>query len=273
MAKKIYMKTLDSQFVASINRISDITLISATVLPSLQKSVRDIQKEIDYLEGMSLLGGIDTSLLVSKKADLETAKQKVSTLNSWLNGQLYDHKSGKGKSASKVEGLYSSIGVNDDLLQAWLDAKSSNQWTKWVNAIKKWLFYTAGMALDDKLALALCKQLEHSISATPSKAKDIKDGVLMVNPRLKAFQVSFTRTFTQYASQTNDKVVIPTDVLYECKVEFSADCKSVINWSVVSRDLAVDESDITVPDTHTETEAETVAESVSEAVAEAVVVK
>lgn len=245
MAKKIYFKNINVTTVATINNINDIIFGCNLELRNLAKAKADTNKKITALENVKAETSSDSEkeFTEEQQTELDNLKKAVNVISdkqkntrSFFNDSLYDH---KDKADNAFRGLYTDLGVGNDLYNAYINLMSEGNEKEWHTAINS-LMQSFGLNLNDKLTKMLAKKLSFCVGLDESTSSQILKGQLTRDKKVKKFQSLFTKTLCEYMQKTCESICIPTAEFHSIKVSYDSNLK-VEKLEVVEKEVETEE--------------------------------
>lgn len=214
MSKKVNFGKISVETINNLNSLSEAIFVSAYE----GRTLSDEKKTAVALRDKAIEEG-------NKTAEHENAVNKVTNkqkaIATFRRETLFDH---KDESGNTVNGLFTTMGITEDLYKAYILMQNEGKRGEYLNAIKKVLI-AMGMDCTEKLTASLANTLTTAVGRVKTSRNAELKGELTKDATRVAFCELFARRLLEQVAKTCDQVTVYTAEFYTVKVNYDKNVK------------------------------------------------
>lgn len=214
MAKKVFFGKIDNATIENLNKLSEVIFVSAYEGRTLAEAKKVATAERDKaVEEGTKTAEHDNAIRAI------TYKQKA--LSTLRRETLFDH---KDEADNAVEGLFTIMGINNSLYEAYILMQNENKRGKYLEAIKG-VLSAMGMDCSENLTSVLANTLSTSVGRIKTSRNAELKGELTKDATRVAFCELFARRLLEQVAKTCDKVTVYNSEFYTASVVYDKNVK------------------------------------------------
>lgn len=214
MAKKVFFGKINEETVKKLNKLSEIIFISAHEGRRLseEKKIATSERDKAVEEGTKTAEHDNAVRAI-------TYKQKA--LASFRRETLFDH---KDDADNAVDGLFSIMGINNALYEAYILMQNEGKRGEYLKSIKG-VLSAMGMDCTENLTSALANTLTTAVGRVKTSRNAELKGEFTKDATRVAFCELFARRLLEQVSKTCDKVTVYKAEFYTASVVYDKNTK------------------------------------------------
>lgn len=214
MAKKVFFGKINEETVKNLNKLSEVIFVSAhegrRLSEEKKKATADRDKAVE--EGTKTAEHDNAVRAI-------TYKQKA--LSSFRRETLFDH---KNEADNAIDGLFSIMGINNALYEAYILMQNEGKRGEYLKAIKG-VLSAMGMDCTENLTSALANTLTTAVGRVKTSRNAELKGEFTKDATRVAFCELFARRLLEQVSKTCDKVTVYKAEFYTASVVYDKNTK------------------------------------------------
>lgn len=214
MSKKLYFGKINEETINNLNTLSEAIFVSAYE----GRELSDEKKTAVALRNKAVEEGTKTAEH-DNAVNKVTYKQKAMT--AFRRETLFDH---KDNSDNTVNGLFTTMGITEDLYKAYILMQNEGKRGEYLNSIKK-ILSALGMDCTEKLTASLANTLTTAVGRVKTSRNTELKGEFTKDATKVAFCELFARRLLEQVAKTCDKVTVYTAEFYTVKVNYDKNMK------------------------------------------------
>lgn len=214
MAKKVFFGKINQETINNLNKLSEVIFVSAhegrRLSEEKKKATADRDKAVE--EGTKTAEHDNAIRAI-------TYKQKA--LSSFRRETLFDH---KNEADNAIDGLFSIMGINNALYEAYILMQNEGKRGEYLKAIKG-VLSAMGMDCTENLTSALANTLTTAVGRVKTSRNAELKGEFTKDATRVAFCELFARRLLEQVSKTCDKVTVYKAEFYTASVVYDKNTK------------------------------------------------
>lgn len=214
MAKKVFFGKINQETINNLNKLSEVIFVSAHEGRRLSEEKKKATSNRDKaVEDGTKTAEHDNAIRAI------TYKQKA--LSSLRRNTLFDH---KDEADNAVDGLFSIMGINNALYEAYILMQNEGKRGEYLKAIKG-VLSAMGMDCTENLTSALANTLTTAVGRVKTSRNAELKGEFTKDATRVAFCELFARRLLEQVAKTCDKVTVYKAEFYTVNVVYDQNMK------------------------------------------------